>query len=67
MPAAGTITGGWDVEEEDASDMTPDSLADLLAGDTYFNIHTNRDTSGFIRRPNSERRWRWRPDRPDGP
>ena len=47
--AAGTITGGWDVEEEDASDMTPDSLADLLAGDTYFNIHTNRDTSGFIR------------------
>ena len=29
--------------------MTPGSLADLLAGDTYFNIHTNRDTSGFIR------------------
>ena len=29
--------------------MTPTNLADLLAGDTYFNIHTNRDPSGFIR------------------
>ena len=47
--AAGTITGGWDVDEADALDMTPGRRADLLAGDTYFNIHTNRDTSGFIR------------------
>ena len=46
---AGTITGGWDEEEDAASELTPGSLADLLAGDTYFNIHTNRDPSGFIR------------------
>ena len=46
---AGKITGGWDVNEDDALDMTPGSLDDLLAGDTYFNIHTNRDTAGFIR------------------
>jgi len=46
---AGTINGGWDADEEDAFDMTPANLADLLAEDTYFNIHTNRDTSGFIR------------------
>jgi len=47
--AAGTITTGWDADEDDASDMTPGRVADLLAGDTYFNIHTNRDTSGWIR------------------
>jgi Ca2+-binding RTX toxin-like protein len=46
---AGTIVGGWDVDEADAFDMTPANLAALLAGDTYFNIHTNRDPSGFIR------------------
>jgi Ca2+-binding RTX toxin-like protein len=48
-PSAGRITGGWDANEAAAFDMTPTNLADLLAGDTYFNIHTNRDPSGFIR------------------
>jgi Ca2+-binding RTX toxin-like protein len=47
--AAGTITTGWDTDEDDAFDMTSGRVADLLAGDTYFNIHTNRDTSGWIR------------------
>jgi Ca2+-binding RTX toxin-like protein len=45
----GNVTGGWDAEEAAALPMTDDNLAALLAGDTYFNIHTNRDTSGFIR------------------
>jgi Ca2+-binding RTX toxin-like protein len=47
--AAGTITGGWDADEADALDLTRASLRDLLGEDTYFNIHTNRDPSGFIR------------------
>ena len=49
--SAGTVTGGWDVNEADAEaeDMTAPNVAALLAGDTYFNIHTNRDSSGFIR------------------
>jgi Ca2+-binding RTX toxin-like protein len=46
---AGTVTGGWDANEAVAQDMTAADVAALIAGDTYFNIHTNRDTSGFIR------------------
>jgi Ca2+-binding RTX toxin-like protein len=47
--AAGTVTGSWDTVEAVAQDMTAPDIAALLAGDTYFNIHTNRDTTGFIR------------------
>ena len=47
--AAGTVTGSWDTVEVVAQDMTAPDIAALLAGDTYFNVHTNRDTTGFIR------------------
>lgn len=46
---AGTVTGSWDANEAVAEDMTTANVAALNAGDTYFNIHTNRDPSGFIR------------------
>ena len=45
----GTVGGSWDTNEAVAQDMTPEDVAALVAGDTYFNIHTNRDPSGFIR------------------
>jgi Ca2+-binding RTX toxin-like protein len=47
--AAGTVGGSWDTNEAVAQDMTPEDVAALLAEDTYFNIHTNRDTAGWIR------------------
>ncbi len=46
---AGTVDGSWDKNEPAALDLTAASLAALLDEETYFNIHTNRDTSGFIR------------------
>jgi Ca2+-binding RTX toxin-like protein len=48
---AGTITGGWDRDEADAGaeDMSAANVRALRAEETYFNIHTNLDTSGFIR------------------
>jgi Ca2+-binding RTX toxin-like protein len=48
-PVTGTVTGGWDSAEAVAEDLTLANLTELLAGNTYFNIHTNRDTAGFIR------------------
>jgi Ca2+-binding RTX toxin-like protein len=47
--AAGTVGGSWDANEPDALDLTEESLEALLAEETYFNIHTNRDGAGFIR------------------
>lgn len=47
--ANGAVTGGWDNVEATAPGMTAANVADLLAGGTYFNIHTNRDMAGFIR------------------
>ena len=43
--AAGTVTGGWDA----ADGLTGGNLSALLAGNTYFNIHTSEFTGGAIR------------------
>ena len=61
---AGTVTGSWDVDEADgAATLTDEDVAALLAEETYFNVHTNRDSSGFIRGQILRGRRRRRPDR----
>ena len=48
---AGALVAGvsWGLKLDTVAQQNRDDLAALRTEETYFNIHTNRDTSGWIR------------------
>jgi hypothetical protein len=47
-PVAGTIRGQWDASEGNSTTLTA-QIANLLAGQIYFNVHTSANPGGEIR------------------